>query len=259
MQEMISEIAVYLEREQEFRKKWTGALLYPALLMGVSIVVTLLLLLFVVPNIELLMGDRPLEGVTALVIGFSHLLREEYLLLMMSIGSLIFMIYYFRAYFMSERAFRFYLRLPYIKDLLVRSKLALFFRLLATLQKGGVQMVEALMLAKGTLACPLFEKMVEEIKEQLILGSSLAYEFKRYPFIPSMVSSILSLAEEAGSYTESFHKIADFYEKERAKLLDRLSVLLQPLILIFMALVVGAIMMGVLLPLTDMSSWALGE
>ena len=100
--------------------------------------------------------------------------------------------------------------------------------------------------------------MIESAKQKIIQGSTLKLELKKSHLIPFFVHQMLSIAEETGSNIFSFEKIAEFYEKDAEKALERLTIILQPMILIFMAFIIGFIMIALLLPLTDVSIW-IGE
>lgn len=254
--EGIKEMASYLEKEAEFRRKMVSALTYPALLVAVSFVVVLLLLLFVVPTMETLIDKKKAAGITFLILSLSSWLYNHYLLILGSVtGFLAILFYKKESLIKGDKAFAFYIKIPLVKDLLIKSKLAVFFRLLATLQKGGIPLVEALEYSVKSLASHKLESMILQSKKNIIEGSRFSKELKNYPIIPNIVISLLTIGEETGSYVESFTKIAELFEKETEKTLERLSILIQPLILIIMAIVIGSIMLAILLPLTDISAW----
>lgn len=255
----IKEITFFLEKQKEFNKKITNALLYPMLLSTVCIAVIGLLLFFVVPSMEMLLDGKQASFITNFVIDFSHFFKDYGLVLAICFLSLISFVIFKRQYvFKSKKAFSLYFKVPFLNTLIIKTKLAIFFRTLATLQKAQVALIDSLDLAKKVLSCPPLEDLVESSKRKIIQGSTLAAEFKKSTYIPVFVNRMLSIAEETGGNLFSFEKIAEFYEKDSEKALERLTILLQPLILVFMAAIIGFVMLALLIPLTDVTIW-IGE
>jgi general secretion pathway protein F/type IV pilus assembly protein PilC len=105
---------------------------------------------------------------------------------------------------------------------------------------------------------PNLEHLVETSIKKITQGSTLAQEFRKSSFIPLFVNRMLAIAEETAGNIFSFEKIAEFYEKDSEKALERLTIFLQPIMLVFMALIIGLVMLALLIPLTDVTIW-LGE
>ncbi len=255
----INELAISLEKQKELKKKISSALLYPSMLFTVCVFVVGLLLLYVVPSIEMLLDGKKASFITMSVIFLSKLFQD--------MGLFIFLGFFAAASFLffkkdrllkSKKAYAFYLKIPFFKSLIIKTKLAHFFRTLVTLQKGGVAIIDSLELAKDVIHCPPLQEVIESAKQKIIQGSTLALELKKSQLIPFFVHQMLSIAQETGSLIFSFEKIAEFYEKDAEKALERLTIILQPMILVFMAFIIGFIMVALLLPLTDVSIW-LGE
>lgn len=255
----INELSVSLEKEKELKKKITSALLYPLLLFTVCILVVSLLLLYVVPSIEMLLDGKKASFITMSVIFLSKLFQDRGLFIF--IGAFLAAVFLFfkrDLLLKSKTAYVLYLKIPFFKSLIIKTKLAHFFRTLVTLQKGGVAIIDSLELAKNVIHCPPLKEVIESAKQKIIQGSTLKLELKKSHLIPFFVHQMLSIAEETGSNIFSFEKIAEFYEKDAEKALERLTIILQPMILIFMAFIIGFIMIALLLPLTDVSIW-IGE
>ncbi len=252
----LKELSDLLEKEIDLKKKIITSLLYPGLLFLVGIIVTVLLLIFVVPSIEILIEGKDSSLITNVVLFLSAFFRHHFLLIALSLTISIGCIIYNRnKLFKSRVAFDFYFKIPFVKNLLVKTKLALFFRTLSSLQKGGVALIESLDFAKSVLRCPPLEEIIEKARKSILEGRPLSYQFKRSNLIPIFIKQMLAIAEETGTFGQTFEKIADFYEKDAQKNFSRLAIILQPIILIFLAIIVGFIMLALLLPLTDVSNW----
>lgn len=256
LRESFCDLVTLLEKQNELKKQLVSALLYPALLGSICLVVISLLLFFVVPSIESLMDGNVTSGITAFVMQTSHFVRDYgwfLLCIMIFFASLIY--WKKEVLVRSKRVHQFYLKIPLLKTVLIKSALVRFFRTLATLQKGGVSLVDSLEMSLKVMKCPSLEELMRVTRERIVEGSSLGKELSKSPLIPSLTARMLVIGEEAGSHLSSFEKIAGFYESDVEKLLQRFTMLLQPLILVVMGLIVGLVMLAILLPLTDVNVW----
>ena len=128
---------------------------------------------------------------------------------------------------------------------------------MGTLQQGGLTMIDSLRIAREVMGNVTLEEEIKRAEAKIIEGSSLSHELKSSKWIPAMVSRMLAVGEETGNTQLMMNKIADIYEGELAKSLERIMALAQPVILITMGMVIGFVLLAILLPLTDMSSFAM--
>jgi general secretion pathway protein F/type IV pilus assembly protein PilC len=128
---------------------------------------------------------------------------------------------------------------------------------MGTLQIGGLTMIESLRLAREVVGNVVVEEEIQQAETKIIEGSSLGNEFMRSKVIPKMVARMLTVGEESGSTVTMLNKIADVYEEDIEKTIDRLMALSQPVILIFMGSVIALVLLAILLPMTDMSSFSM--
>lgn len=245
-----------LDRQLKLKKQLGTALLYPIILGLFSMIVVCLLLLFVVPSIESLFEGRQVNGLTHVVLLFSHFFRNfwPYCFLALA-GSIIGLYWYGHTPQGHLKIHRIKMKTPLLKTVIIQTALARFSRTMFTLLKGGVNLVESLKTARQVLHNPLLEHVIESSESRIIEGSKLSTELKKSAYIPHMVSRMLAIGEEGGDVTIMFQKIADVYEGEVEKSLERLTALAQPVILLGMGFIVGIVMLAVLLPLTDASSF----
>ncbi len=252
----LRKLATLLAKQRKLKKQLTTAMIYPILLVCFSMLVCTLLLTFVIPSLETLFEDRPVNRFTSLVMGFSRLLTHQwpiYLpLVVLSITGGIYLFISPKGKLWIQLAS---LRLPLIKTLVIQTAMARFSRTMGTLLQGGVTIITALQISRKTMRNPYLEGVIENAEGKIIEGSLLSVELKKSPLIPTLVPRMLAIGEEGGSAALMFNNIADLYEDEIEKTLTRVTALAQPVILVIMGGIVGLIMLAVLLPLTDVNAF----
>lgn len=245
-----------LDKQLKLKKQLGTALLYPIILAIFSMVVVCLLLLFVVPSIESLFEGRKVNGLTQVVLSLSHFFIHFWPYCFFGvIAGVIGICWYVKTPGGYLKLHKLSMNTPLVKTVITQSALARFSRTMFTLLRGGINLVESLKTSRQVLHNPLLEQVIEASELKVVEGSKLSAELKKSPFIPHMVSRMLAIGEEGGDVTVMFQKIADVYESEVEKSLARLTALAQPVILLGMGGIVGIVMLAVLLPLTDASSF----
>lgn len=252
---VLTRLTQFLVKRDKLRKQITTALIYPAVLGGFSLLIIMLLIGFVVPSIEGIFEGRQLNRFTELVLSFSHFVQDYWWVYLPIIAALIiYLVVKLRSPAGKLWLQRNLLKVPLVRTLLVQTAVARFCRTMETLQVGGLTMIESLRIARAVMGNVVLEEEVAKAEEKIIEGSSLSVELGKSRWIPSMVTRMLAVGEDTGNTEIIFNKIADMYEDELEKSLDRVMALAQPVILIVMGTVIGIIMMAILLPLTDVSS-----
>jgi general secretion pathway protein F/type IV pilus assembly protein PilC len=255
----LTKLATLLTKQRKIKKQLITALLYPTILFAFSFLVCFLLLTFVVPSLEALFEDRPLNAFTTCVISLSHFLTRGWPIYVPALGSLLGGLVYISTWPKGKRwVQRQLLRLPLLKTLITQAAIARFSGTMGTLLQGGVSIIHALQIARKVMHNPFLEEVIEEAEGKIIEGSLLSKELKKSALFPALVSRMLAIGEEGGSVPLMFQKVADLYEDEVEKTLARVTALAQPVVLIIMGGIVGLIMLAVLLPLTDVNAF-LGE
>jgi general secretion pathway protein F/type IV pilus assembly protein PilC len=257
-QDVILEKLSHLLRKQiKLKKQIVTAMIYPGILGTFSFLIIMLLLGFVVPSIEGIFADRKLNGFTEFVMNVSHIFRDYWWLYIPVIAAgLVFLFIKIRSpegrLFFEKKL----IKLPLLKTLIIQTALARFCRTMGTLQQGGLTMIDSLQIARAVMKNVVLEEEVRKAEVKIIEGSSLSAEFTKSPLIPLLVSRMLSVGEESGTTLIMMNKIADMYEEEIEKTLDRLMALAQPAILIVMGTIIGFVLLAIMLPLTDVSSFS---
>lgn len=248
-----------LSKQMKLKREISTAMIYPGILACFSLLVIGVLLGFVVPSIEGIFADRKLNGFTNFVLGVSHFAREKWWIYIPVLGGLItYIIIQFRTAEGKNRIQRLLLKLPVIKKLVIDSAMARFTRTMATLQQGGVTVIDSLRMAGETMHNVSLEEEMRIAESKIIEGSSLSTELKKSKYVPAMVTRMLAVGEDTGNTVVMLEKIADIYEDSLEKTIAQIMALSQPIILIVMGGIIGAVMVAILLPLTDVASFAGG-
>lgn len=244
-----------IQKQMKLKREIQTALIYPAILASFALLVICVLLGFVVPSIEGIFSERKLNGFTNFVLGTSAIFRNYWWIYIPSIGIL------FAGIILKLRSAggklwmeRILLKMPLINVLIVQTAIARFARTMATLQQGGLTMIDSLRMSREVLKNATLEDEMKNAELKIIEGSSLSEQMEKSQYIPSMVSRMLAIGEDSGNTVVMLHKIADMYEDNLEKTLSRFMTLLQPAILLLMGGIIGMVMMAILLPLTDMTS-----
>jgi general secretion pathway protein F len=256
---VLDKLTHFLSRQMKLRKQIVTAMIYPGVLGSFSLLIIAVLLGFVVPSLEGIFGDRKLNAFTSSVMALSHIFRDYWWLYIPVIaGSLTWLIFKIRSPQGRLWIEKILLNLPLFKTLVVQTAVARFCRTMGTLLQGGLNIIESLRISRGVMRNATLENEILVAEGRIIEGHSLSQELKKSAYFPQLVARMLAVGEESGTTVTMLNSIADMYEQELEKTLDRVMALAQPVILIIMGLVIGTVLLAILLPLTDVSSFSTG-
>lgn len=254
---VLEKLTGFLNRQMKLRKQISTAMIYPCILGGFSLLIICLLLGFVVPSLESIFSERKLNAFTNAVLGLSYIFRTYWWIYAPVIfSSITWIVWKLRSPKGKTWLEKNLLKVPIVKTLVIQTAVARFCRTMGTLLHGGLNMIESLRISRGVIRNVVLEKEIQNAEVKIIEGHSLSYELGRSKYFPSMVSRMLAVGEESGTSVNMLNSVADMYEQELEKTLDRVMALSQPVILIFMGLVIGTVLLAIMLPLTDVSSFA---
>jgi general secretion pathway protein F len=252
---VLEKLSQLLARQIKLKNEIVTAMVYPLILGSFSFLIILMLLGFVVPSIEGIFAGRKLNGFTQFILSLSHVFREYWWAYLPVIGLVVaYLVYLIRSFKGKAWIERNLLRVPVIRTLIIQTAVARFSRTMGTLLHGGLPLIDSLNISREVMRNQVLEQEIKKAQVRIIEGSSLGTELTRAKWFPSMVAQMLAVGEESGSTVSMFNKIADMYEQDLEKTLTRLMALAQPIILIFMGVIIGTILLAILLPLTDISS-----
>jgi general secretion pathway protein F/type IV pilus assembly protein PilC len=253
---VFDQLAQLIARQQKLTKQLTSTLAYPAFLALFCVFIIGGLMFFVVPSMKELFEGRALHPVTATVLAMSNWINAYAVSLAVALTTLAIGIGACVRSAVGKRWLsELFLKLPFVNTLLLHTALVRFCRALAMLLAGGVPLLDALALSRYVVKSPLMEGSILEAERRVGQGERLSAAFKGAPLIPSLVLRMLALAEETGKMEEAFFNLAAIYDEEMEKHLAQLSTYLQPALLITLGAIVGLVVLAILLPLTDVSSF----
>ena len=253
LETLLDKIATYKEKTEALKKKVKKALFYPSAVMAVAIIVTVILLIFVIPQFESLFKGfgADLPAFTQFVINMSRWLQDNGIFFAMVIAGAVYTFVYFhkRSKAMREFLDRAMLKFPIIGPILYKSAIARFARTLATMFAAGVPLVEALESVAGACGNIVFENAVMKMRDEVATGQRLQRAMENTGLFPNMVIQMIAVGEEAGALDAMSGKVATFYEAEVDNAVDSMSSLLEPLIMAILGVLVGGLVIAMYLPI----------
>jgi len=256
---ILDRLATYLESSSALRDKVKSALMYPMIVGSIAIIVTIVLIIFVIPifkNIFTGFGAE-LPFITRIVIGASDFLKANILYIVAFLG-LVF--YGLKRYIRTEKGRRQFdyilLKLPVVGIIFKKVAIAKFSRTLGTLVKSGVPILQALETVAKTSGNKIIEEIVLSSMKSIKEGGKIAEPLKKDNIFPPMVTQMISVGEETGSLDTMLFKIADFYDQEVDASVKGLTSMIEPLVMVFMGVVIGFIVIAMFVPMFQMSEIA---
>ncbi|MDN3506151.1 MAG: type II secretion system F family protein [Simkaniaceae bacterium] len=242
-------------RRQKLKKQLLSAMAYPAFLGGFCTLVILGLLLFVVPSMQELFEGRALHPLTQTVLSASKFLKSSFLSILLLLIALVLAV----SYFFQRAEGKLFMqkllqRIPIVKTVLLEAALIRFCKSSSILLTGGVPLLTALTISRKSMRHVLLEKAVSNAEKHLVEGKTLSGQLKKSPYIPPLVTRMLSIAEETGKLPQMLESLSDIYDQELERSLSHVTTFLQPILLVTLGGVVGLVILAILLPLTDVSS-----
>lgn len=259
LDDVLVRLADFMESAHKLRGKVKGAMVYPIIMVIVAVSVLSILMIAVVPQITKMFANqgRALPLKTQFLVWLSHVMGAFWYLWLIALVAGIFG---FRAWARSpggrQTWHRFVLRAPLFGQLVRQVAVARFARTLGTMLESGVPMLRALEVAKEVLGNVILVKAVETARAGVTEGESLATMLRRSGHFPATVTHMISVGERSGSLENMLLRVSEAHEQEIEMRLQRLTALLEPLMIMFMGVAVGFVVFAILEPLMDMSSLA---
>jgi type IV pilus assembly protein PilC len=253
LETVLDKIATYKEKTEALKKKIKKALFYPAAVLAVAVIVTVILLLFVIPQFESLFQGfgADLPAFTQFVIDMSRWMQKNgWLLLIILVGAVItFAYFYKRSRPLRQFIDRMSLQVPVVGPILKKAAIARFARTLATMFGAGVPLVEAMKSVAGATGNIVYQDAVLKMRDEIATGLRMQRAMENTGLFPNMVVQMIAVGEESGSLDEMAGKVADFYEADVDAAVDALSSLLEPLIMVILGVLVGGLVIAMYLPI----------
>ncbi|MBQ0746682.1 MAG: type II secretion system F family protein [Marinobacter sp.] len=256
LEKMLDRIATYLEKTELLKKKVKKAMTYPIAVVVVAIVVTAILLVKVVPQFESLFQGfgAELPVFTQMVVRLSEWMQTWWFVVLLGIVGTIFLFKEAnrRSQKFSDFVDKYVLKLPVVGEILDKSAVAKFGRVLSTTFAAGVPLVDALDSVAGATGNAVYRDAIQRIKNDVSSGTQLQASMREQDIFPVMAVQLTAIGEESGNLDEMLEKVAEHYEGVVDDMVDNLTALMEPMIMAVLGVLVGGLIIAMYLPIFQM-------
>jgi len=252
---ILMRLAVFMEKNDALIRKVKGAMIYPSVIMSVAAIAITVLLVFVIPTFQTMFASAgiALPLPTRVVIGMSHILKTYWYVFIGVIVGAFFSIRRFYATANGKLSIdRMLLKAPVLGDVLRKSAVSRFTRTLGTLISSGVSILDGLEITAKTAGNRVIQDAIMESRSSIAGGETIAAPLKKSQVFPPMVISMIAVGEQTGGLDEMLSKIADFYDEEVDAAVSGMLALMEPVMIVFLGVVVGGMVIAMYLPIFDM-------
>jgi type IV pilus assembly protein PilC len=251
---VLSRLAEFQEKAQKVKNKVVAAMFYPIVVLFIAVAIMIFLMVFIVPRFEEIfrdmLGNKPLPPLTSAVIGASRVIQSNFIGILIVLAALWFAFTLFARTKGGRRMIdAVKLKLPLFGDLVRKSAISRFSRTLGTLVSSGVPILQALNITRETAGNVVLAEAISKVHDSVKEGESIVSPLEASGVFPPMVISMIDVGEETGQLPEMLLKIADVYDDEVDNAVAGLTSLLEPIMIVLLALVVGTIVIALFLPL----------
>ena len=256
---VLNRLAEFQEKAQKVKGKVKSAMMYPAIVMVIAVIIMGFLLVFIVPKFEQIfadmLGGKPLPLLTQIVVGASRGIQHNIVWLVLGVVGVVVGMKYLVSTPKGAILFdQFMLKAPLFGDLTRKNGISRFTRTLGTLVTSGVPILQALNITKETAGNAVISTAIAKIHDAVKEGESIVNPMEASGVFPAMVISMVDVGEETGQLPEMLLKVADLYDDEVDNSVAGLTSLMEPIMIVFLAVVVGSIVIALFLPLIGIIS-----
>jgi len=252
---ILMRLATFMEKNDALIRKVKGAMIYPGVIMSVAVIAIAVLLLFVIPVFESMFASvgLALPLPTRIVIGLSRFLKSYWYLILGGMGGGVWLLKRYYASPSGKLAIdKMLLKMPVLGDVLRKSAVSRFTRTLGTLISSGVSILDGLEITAKTAGNRVIQDAIMASRASIAGGDTIAAPLQKSQVFPPMVISMIAVGEQTGGLDEMLSKIADFYDEEVDAAVSGLLSLLEPIMIVFLGVVVGGMVVAMCLPIFDM-------
>ena len=253
---VLSRLAGFMEKAQRTKKKVKSAMVYPIVVVSVAIAIVVLLMIVVVPKFQSIFEDMlsgaALPGPTQLVINISNFISGNFIVTL--IGLIVFFVggkYLIKTEVGSKIYNWFALNIPKLGDLVRKVNIARITRTFGTLLSSGVPILQSITITKDITGNIFYSNALNRVHNSVRDGESLSAPMERESVFPSMVTSMVDVGEETGELSEMLNRIADNYDEDVDNAVAAITSIIEPVMIVFLALVVGFIVIALFLPIVE--------
>lgn len=259
LDDILNRLAQQQEKSATIKKKIKGAMTYPTVLLVITVIAFFGLMIFVIPQIGKILTDlgganAKLPLLTLIMLGISSfMINFWYIVLIGIIGAIVGVSKFLRTPIGKRTLHTALLKTPVIKNIIIKISVARFSRTFASLMGAGVSVVESLRVTGSAIGNVLYEDTINSSIDQIKNGKQLSETLAGNPLFPDIVSQMLMVGEETGKTDTVLIKVADFYEEEVDVVLESLSSIIEPIMIVIMGTGVGLIAASVMGPITSIA------
>jgi type IV pilus assembly protein PilC len=257
MDTVLDRLSVFMEKAVKIRSKVTAAMVYPSIISVVAGGIMTVLMVFVVPKFQevffTMLKGKPLPWLTSVVVAVANVMRENLLgvILTLSVGGTAFWLFK-RSRFGTRVLHWIVLRVPVLGDLLLKAAIARFTRTFGTLLASGVPILQALTITRETSGNVHISDAINVVHDRVKEGDNVAKPLEATKIFPGMVTSMIEVGEETGALPDMLTRIADNYDEEVDNAVAALTSIIEPVMIVFMAVGVGIIVIAMFLPMIEL-------
>jgi type IV pilus assembly protein PilC len=253
---VLERLAVFMEKAQKIAGKVKSAMIYPIIIVFVATAIVAVLMVFVVPKFEEifsgLLKGQPLPMLTQGLLTVSNFVKDHYLLAAGGVAVLYVLFRLFGRTRLGRRVFDWgFIHMPLLGDLFLKAAIARFTRTFGTLLASGVPILQALIITRDTSGNVHVANAINVVHDRVKEGDNVARPLESTHIFPGMVTSMIEVGEETGALPEMLARIADTYDEEVDNAVAGLTSIIEPIMIVFMAVVVGTIVIALFLPLVS--------
>jgi type IV pilus assembly protein PilC len=249
---ILNRLAAYTEKAMKLKKQIKGAMVYPATIMSIAVIVVGVIMIFVIPTFAKMFaefgGDLPAP--TKIVINLSNFIVKYIVLIIAAIFGIIYLV---KKYYSTEKGRkvmdRFALKAPIFGQLIRKVSVAKFTRTLGTLVSSGVPILDGLDIVAKTAGNVIVEEAIMKVRQAISEGKTIAEPLQQSGVFPPMVVQMIAVGEATGAMDAMLSKIADFYDDEVDDAVSALTAMMEPLLMVFLGVVVGGLVIAMYLPI----------
>lgn len=252
---MLNRLAIYIEKTHSIKSRIRSGMMYPGFISFVAFLIVIGLLVFLVPKFEEIFSDagQDLPGLTQKIVNLSQFMRDHYILFLGMIVGFIASISAFLVTDTGKRTLEIVsTNTPVLGSLLTKYRVARFSRTLSSMLSSGSNLSEALSLGAKSTGGIFFKEAIVRVTRMVESGYSIAKAISKEKVFPGLVKNMISVGEQTGNMTEVLNKMADFYEEQVDVSVENLLKLVEPLLLVGVAVVIGFIIIAMYLPIFKM-------
>lgn len=254
---ILNRIALFIEKANRLKKKVKGAMIYPATIVVVAIGVVSILLIFVIPVFAELYGSmgRALPAPTQITINISNFFRAYFVHVVVIIALIVVGI---KMYYKTAKGRMvidgILLKMPILGDLLRKVAVARFSQNMSLLLASGVPILEGLAITAKTAGNKVIEKAIMDARISISEGKTVAEPLEKSGVFPPMVCQMVSVGENTGALDNMLKRVGDFYEEEVDNSVNNITALMEPMIMVFLGIVLGGLVISMYLPIFQLGS-----